>query len=364
MRVLFISRKHPPSIGGMQRLSYHLIQEMRQRVQATAITWGGSQKLLPLFLLYALARSAWEARRGVDLILAGDPIVAVIGSLLKALVGAPIVTVAHGLDVTFAFRPYQWLIPWVLRQQDRVVCISEAARTACIARGVPAEKCIIIAPGVTVPETLPARKEGRKRLSEMIHRELEGATILVTVGRLVPRKGVAWFLESVYAKVVALKAPIHYVIVGQGPEEDRIRSVVQRLGLNDVVSLTGTVSDDDLGHIYVGADLFVMPNVVVPSDVEGFGLVALEAAAHALPVLAADLAGIRDAVVAGHTGALVEAGDPDAWLEALAKLLGSPDALRTISASARETVSRRFGWGQMADAYDAVFRAVVEERRH
>ena len=360
IRVLFVSRKHPPSIGGMQRLSYHLVEEMRHRVEAIPLTWGGSQKFLPFFLPYALVRSLWEARRGIDLVSAGDPIVAVVGWIVKSIAGIPVVAVVHGLDVTFSFRPYQWVISRLLRRMDRVVCISESAMTACIARGVDIERCVVVHPGVSLPAAVPSRSTARERLAEIVGRPLGGMRVLITVGRLVQRKGVVWFLESVYAELAAQMDDIHYVIVGDGPDGDRVRAAVSRLGLHDRVSLAGAITEDALVHAYVGSDLFVMPNVPVPGDMEGFGLVAIEAGAHGLPVLAADLEGISAAVSPGQTGQLVPPGNAPAWLEATRRLLSSPDERMATSRVVREAVATRFGWARMADAYYAVFRDVLQ----
>ena len=362
IRVLFVSRKHPPSIGGMQRLSYHLVEEMRHRVEVISVTWGGSQKLLPFFLPYALVRSLWEARRGIDLVSAGDPIVAAVGWIVKSITGIPVVTVAHGLDVTFSSRPYQWVISRLLQRMDRVVCISESAMAACIARGVAAERCVVVHPGVSLPAEVPPRSTARERLSEIVGRPLDKMRVLMTVGRLVQRKGVVWFLESVYAELAAQMGDIHYVVVGDGPDGDRVRATISRLHLHDRVSLTGVLTEDALVHAYVGSDLFVMPNVPVPGDMEGFGLVAIEAAAHGLPVLAADLEGISTAVSTGQTGQLVRPGDAPAWLEATRRILNSPDDRTATSRVVQEAVANRFGWGRMADAYFAVFRDVVQGR--
>ena len=362
IRVLFISRKHPPSIGGMQRLNYHLVEQMRHRVHATPVTWGRSQKFLPFFLPYALVRSLWEVRRGVDLVSAGDPIVAVVGWIVKRVARVPVVAVAHGLDVTFSFGPYQWVISRVLQQMDRIICISESAMAACLARGVARERCVIVHPGVSVPTALPLRSAARQRLAEVVGRPLGEMRILLTVGRLVRRKGVVWFLESVYAALAAQMSDIHYVIVGDGPESDRVRAAIARLGLDGRVSVAGTISEDALLHAYVAADLFVMPNVAVPNDMEGFGLVAIEAAAHGLPVLAANLEGISAAVASGQTGELVPTGDASAWLEATRRHLTTPGARIAAAQAIREAVANRFGWARMADAYHAVFRDVLRSQ--
>ena len=96
MRVLFISRKHPPSVGGMERLSYQLVRGVRRYADVRAVTWGRSQAGLPFFVGYALLRGMWEAIRGVDLIHIGDPVISPLGWLLGKLCHVPVVTTAHG----------------------------------------------------------------------------------------------------------------------------------------------------------------------------------------------------------------------------------------------------------------------------
>jgi len=363
MRVLFVTRKHPPSVGGMQRLSYHLIAHMRQRVAVSAITWGRSQKLLPFFLPYALGRSICAGWHGVDLVHIGDPVMAPIGWVMKKLFRVPVVVTVHGLDVTFSMGLYQWLIPKLLRSFDRLVCISRSAYNACIERNIPAEKCDIIHPGVIVPPIMPPRDTARKWLERKLTRDLQGVAVLLTVGRLVPRKGVAWFVGSVLPRVLAARTEVCYVLVGRGPEEGHVRSLATHPGVDGRVHVLGQVPDDDLARIYAAADLFVMPNVPTPGDMEGFGLVALEAAAHALPVLAADLEGIRDAVVPGHTGRLLQPGNADSWAAGVLELLNCPDGLQEMARLARVTVQERFTWACMADAYATLFREVLGEWR-
>lgn len=363
MRLLFITRKHPPSVGGMQRLSYQLITHMRQRAHVSAVTWGGSQKLLPFFLPYALAKSIPAGRRGVDLVHAGDPVVAPIGWILKRLFSVPVVVTAHGLDITLPFAPYQWFIPNVLRDLDRIVCISRSTLGACIDRGIPSQKCVVIHPGVDVPSAIPSRERARRKLSHILKRELRGETVLLTVGRLVPRKGVHWFVECVLPQVLTAKPGVCYVIVGQGPSAARIHSAAGRPGVKGKVFSLGQVSDDDLAHIYAAADLFVMPNLPVPGDMEGFGLVALEAAARGLPVLASNLEGIRDAVVPGRTGQLLEPSNADAWVTGVLEALERPSALHRIAQVAPLAVGQRFAWETMADAYEDLFHQLIREQR-
>lgn len=362
MRLLFVTRKHPPSVGGMQRLSYHLISQMEQRAQVSAITWGGSQSLLPFFLPCALVKSIVIGKRGIDLVHAGDPVVAPIAWILKRLLRVPAVVTAHGLDVTLPVAPYQWFIPRVLRGLDRIVCISSSTLRACTARGIPSEKCIVIHPGVDIPSTPASRERARRHLGDILGRDIQGRAILLTVGRLVPRKGVHWFVERVLPQVQAVRPDVCYVVVGRGPNSAQIRSAADCPALGRTVCLLEDVSDDELDYVYEAADLFVMPNLPVLGDMEGFGLVALEAAARGLPVLAADLEGIREAVVPERTGRLLEPSDADSWSRAVVEALGQPGFLQRLAELAPGTVSQHFTWKEMADAYEDVFRQLIREQ--
>jgi glycosyltransferase involved in cell wall biosynthesis len=360
--ILFITRKHPPSIGGMERLSYNLITQMRVRVQARAITWGGSQAALPLFFLYALVKSMQLGVRGLDLVHIGDPVLAPIGYIMKRLFDVPVVVTVHGLDITFSPQPYQRIIPRLLRSMDRVVCISKSTYDACIERGMSAEQCLIIHPGVSIPDRVPSRDESRRWLGKMVNRDLADAFVLMTAGRLVPRKGVAWFVESVLPQILRVEGNVCYTIVGSGPDEDRIMSAVKSQKLEGVVHLLGQVPEQDLVHAYAAADLFIMPNVRQQGDMEGFGLVALEAGAHGLPVAAADLEGIRDAIVVGHTGELFPSGDAGQWTEALVGYLSNRARLQELTGSAQMAVRQQFTWARMIDEYEALFRETLAQR--
>jgi phosphatidylinositol alpha-1,6-mannosyltransferase len=184
---------------------------------------------------------------------------------------------------------------------------------------------------------------------------------MLTVGRLVPRKGHAWFVERVLPRILAVWPEACYVMVGAGPEEQRIRSLVARSRVGANAFLLGRVPSDDAACAYAGADLFIMPNLPWRGDMEGFGLVALESAAHGLPVLAADLEGIRDAVVPGHTGYLLKSGDAELWSATVLRLLADQRALKDLGAEACATAQAQYTWSKMADQYESLFRDLVSE---
>jgi glycosyltransferase involved in cell wall biosynthesis len=347
----------------MQRLSYQLITHLRSRVDVRVIKWGGNQWALPFFFLYALVKASYICVQGVDLVHIGDPVLSSIGWTLKRLFHVSVIVTAHGSDITFPLGIYQWLIPRCLRTFDRVVCISHFTYRACVERGIPAQKCTLISPGVTVPPVLPERDAARQQLERALGCDLHDEIVLLTVGRLVPRKGVAWFLETVFPRLVACHLPVRYVVVGTGSDLERVRSLTMAGSgaLQKRVHLLGYLPELQLRTVYAAADVFVMPNLPVSGDVEGFGLVALEAAAHALPVVAAALQGIQDAVVLERTGYLLPAGDAERWEAAIADLVADPRHLETLRASARATVQAGFTWEHMAAAYEDLFRQVLEK---
>lgn len=358
LKILFVSRKFPPSVGGMQRLSYQLINHLRAHANVRAVTWGGSQRWLPWFLLRAFIQG-WYLARDVDVLHAGDPLVTPVVTLLATRYRKPTVVNVHGLDLSFAFPGYQLLVPRLLRGLTRVVCNSQMTYTEALRRGLSPERCRIIYPGVEIP-IVPERKRAREFLSEHYGIALAGQQVWLTVGRLIPRKGVVWFCDEVLPRLQD-RTDWLYLVVGTGPEERRLRTVVAAHHLANRVILLGQVSDAELTQLYAAADAFIMPNIPRPNDREGFGLVAIEAAAHGTPVLAARLEGIQDAVIEGKSGYFLPPQNAEAWAAALQCYLTSPQVLEVLRPRAQRVVVERFSWDVIIQQYMEVFYEAVAE---
>jgi glycosyltransferase involved in cell wall biosynthesis len=344
----------------MQRLSYHFVKYVGKLADIHAIVWRGSQVWLPWFLLCALVQGLIQVRR-TDVLHAGDPLVAPVVWLLARLYRKPAVVSVHGLDLTFGFPGYQMLIPWLLRRFTRVVCISRATYLEALNRGLLPERCRIIYPGMDIPEHIPSRAEARAYLEARLGVPLSKRQVWLTVGRLVPRKGVAWFCEKVLPEL-RVAGNFIYLVAGDGPEAPRLRNLVTELGLAEYVRLLGRVDDAELTFLYTGADAFIMPNIPQLYDHEGFGLVAIEAAAHGLPVIAARLEGIQDAVIEGTSGYLLPPQNVEAWMNCLRRCLVESQILERLRFCAREAVSARFRWDNIAECYLAVFREALAEQ--
>lgn len=350
--ILFITRKHPPAVGGMEQLSYQLTQGVAARTTARIIAWGGSQKLLPLFLIYATAASLWTILfQPVRVVHIGDIVLAPLGRLLQLLTRRRIVVTAHGLDIIYPHPLYRRVVLPAARRLDHVVCISEHARNLCLASGFDPARLSVIPVGIE-PQT-PPTLSGEEQAAWLAEWDLtpRPRRLLLTVGRLVRRKGVAFFIREVMPR---LPDDFIYLVVGEGVEAANTRAAVAEAGLERRVRLLGKLPPDALRAAYALADVFVMPNIPVPNDAEGFGIVALEARAAGLPVIASALEGISDACAGEPDARLVPASDAEAFARALMAV--RDDELSPARRAARsERVAAQFGWPAIVDRYLVVF---------
>lgn len=348
-KILFISRNYPPKIGGLETYSFNLIQEFERHHIAHKIVLSRSNIHLLWFLPYCLiagVAAAW--RHAIGHIHLCDGLLSPVGAILKLVSGARISVSIHGLDITFRNVVYQLLVPRCTARLDKIICVSQATRSECQRRGVPDQKIVVIPNGIK-PEALylDQPKEVLKRqLEAIIGQTVRGKKVLLTVGRLVKRKGVIWFLDSVMPR---LDPDYIYIIAGDGPELGAIRTRIRTHKWEQRVFTLGRVNEDVRKILFNTAHIFIMPNISVPGDMEGFGIVAVEAGSCGLPVVASNLEGIRDAVLEGQTGYLVGEGDADGFQNRVHSMELKPQAIRQL-------VNMRFDWNRIYFAYqEAVF---------
>lgn len=349
-KILFISRNYPPKIGGLETYSYNLIQEFEQHHIVHKIALSKSNIHLLWFLPYCLVAGAITAwRHSIGLIHLCDGLLSPVGAILRLILRARISVSVHGLDITYYNILYQLIVPRCLARLDKIICVSHATRSECQRRGVPDQKIVVIPNGIRSEELyLDQPKEILQRqLDPIIGQTSRGKKVLLTVGRLVKRKGVAWFLDSVMPR---LNPDYIYIIAGDGPELAAIRMRIISHEWEQRVFALGRVTSDVRKTLFNAADIFVMPNITVAHDIEGFGIVVLEAGSCGLPVVASNLQGIRDAVLEGQTGYLVDEGDADGFLNRILSMDLRRQDIRT-------RVHKRFDWSRIYYVYqEAVFQ--------
>ena len=320
-RPLFITRRFPPSVGGMQTLAQESWNALEQRLPGAMLVsyCGADRGGLPRFFVTAFWKTLTSvARRRIDVVIIGDVFTFVVLWPLLAVLRVPTATMAMGLDLTRGRWYYQAILRFVLPRATRVLSISHATQEVVLSYGVAPERCAVIPIGSTV--TVHAEPD-RAAMSRALRTHLglsDETVVLVTLGTLVRRKGVRWFIEQVMPK---LPSHVHYVVGGAGPDHDAIERAIAVTRTDDRVHLLGRVDDAQREELMCGADVFVQPNIRVAGDMEGFGLVVVEAACRATPVVASDLEGLRDAIVDGGTGILLPSGDDSAWANAITDLV-------------------------------------------
>jgi len=366
-RLLFISRKWPPAIGGMETYSVELAASLGERFEVDTLVLPGEPSGSPpgllsygAFVLKALFRCLANGR-SYPFVVFGDPLLfpAALAHYLVARSSRRFVVV-YGLDLVYGTRPgllprlYSLYFSLVVRCQrvfDAVVAISRY--TAGLARDAGLRNVVVIHP--SLPDSpLTRARDSREDVAPFF---AGFARVVLCFGRLVPRKGAIWFAQHVLPK---LPPDVGLVVAGPATKPEQL-ALLQSLPR---VKYVGPVPAATLAALIRSADVVAMPNIRTPgaTDVEGFGLVAIETSSLGGRLLASRLDGICDAVVDGVTGTLVEPGDSAAWAAAVEKSLA---ALPTESPGHRDEVATatRSAYSRTVQA-EAFYDLLLEPTAH
>jgi len=343
--ILFISRNYPPMKGGLENYSYNLIRLFENHLGTYKIVLGKPRTHLLWFIPYCFVKALYLIlSKDVKRLHLCDAFLAPLGLALGKLTGIQVTLSVHGLDITYPNRLYQYVIPRSAGKLDHIICVSKWTRMECIGRGIPVQKCSVIPNGVEAESFQGSISAGRRAIEELMGEHIGGRKIILYVGRLIERKGVKWFVSEVMPKLDRIYL---LLVVGDGPEYEYIKQVIETTGLGKRVFLLGAVDDETRNSIYRAADIFIMPNVTIPGDVEGFGIAALEAGVNGLPVLASDIQGLKDAVIDGETGYLLEEKCARGFIEKIYSLNMERDVVRSV-------VKRVYGWDRIFRSYERV----------
>jgi glycosyltransferase involved in cell wall biosynthesis len=235
-----------------------------------------------------------------------------------------------------------------LRNADKIICISSATRDYVLRLGAKPSKVQVIYNGVDLARFRPIK--GKK---EEMRRKLcipQDAVVVLTVRRLVYKNGVDTLLDC--ANIAVKKNPkIVFVAVGKGPDLENVRAQVASLGMTGNFKLTGFVSDTDLASYYNLADMFVLPS----KSGEGLPLVALEAMACGLPVIATEVGGIGEIPVR-EFGKLVPPNQPERLAEAVLEFAGAGFSRQE---ELRANVEARFSWDANVEQLMKIYEELI-----
>jgi len=385
MRMLLITDSFPPSEGGSRVYYYNLCVNYNQgKVVVLTKKINGYKEFdknqqmkiirkghpLPNWKIYQLPRFLspllWTIylifKERIDVIHCGDFLPGgAIGMILKKLLRIPYVYYVHGEGNTW-FQQFRFQAKFrkiVLRNAERIVAACTYAEEG-VKRDLNGgyQKVFKITPGVDYKKFNPDWKD-TELLREL---GLEGKKVILTVGRLVERKGQDSVISAM-PKILADVPDAVYLVGGRGPYEERLRSLAAELNLENHVIFLGFVPQGKLFNLYSICDVFVMINrETIQDGPEGFGMVFTEASAAGKPVVAGKSGGTEDSVLDGITGYRVDPMNVDEIASCIIKILKNEQLRKTLGRNGREWVERTFDWREKSRELEKLNKSIFESK--
>jgi phosphatidylinositol alpha-1,6-mannosyltransferase len=377
--IVFLIRKNPATIGGVQRHNARLLEGLSDSFDTEKIVWKGPEWGAPFYFPLFYYKSA---RNGAALVHCDDAVTSILGSAVKKRTGKLVVGTVHGLDVILPIKRYQDILSRSLALLDKIICVSGATARQVKIRGVPEEKIEVI-PNSAEKVNKPVVKNDLlyEKIRSLTGIDLKGKKVLFSLGRPLRRKGFDYFIKNIFS---ALPDDFIYIVAGPPQKEpfwlkttspfiknetrrllliasgcDSISDELEELSAMPRVHYLKSVSEELRELLFAAADLFIMPNRTVPGDMEGFGIVALEAAVRGVPVVATGIEGITDAVIDGRNGFCLNENDDAGMAEIIINLTGDPERLNEVGHMARLFTQDNFSPHKIYSRYEKVFEDLL-----
>ena len=378
-KVLMVAADFPPQLGGVATYTLALARTLRESgINLSVITCVPGQdgtsenvpitrasmllnvKYLKILPLAILTMGTCLKRRPDLLLLMKCNHEGIVGALMNRMLGIPYIVVAYGSEV-LAFgetRRFGRFMKSLYLNAERVLVDSAFAAGLVADCGVLPEKIVVVHPGLDfVPDAAPHRAE----VAALKHRlDLEGKRVMLTVSRIVKRKGHDKAAEA----LAVLKddyPDLIWVVAGDGPDRGYVEDLVGSLDLSDRVRIIGRRPAAEIDLLYRVADVFVMPSRREGIDVEGFGIAFVEAALRRLPVVAGRHGGVPEAV--GDSGILVDPHDSQDVARGIRTLLDDPALANRLGELSRDRALREFGREAQAAKLRALFADLADSPR-
>ena len=379
-RVLLLSEIFPPKTGGSGRWFHEIYSRLPSehvviaagddpRADEFDATHSMNVERLPLTMTdwgirsWAGAKNYWSLFRKLKAIISREQITTLhcgrclpegwLAFLLKRLCGVPYISYVHGEDVESAStsRELTWMAHRILGNADFLVANSQNSANLLIENwNVDSSRVRVLHPGVDSNRFVPADRD------ESVRESLgwRGRTVVLTVGRLQKRKGHDVMIEALPA--IRESVPdILFAVIGDGDERENIERLVTEHGVADHVQILGEVDDATMISCYQQCDLFALANRQVGRDIEGFGMVLVEAQSCGRPVLAGASGGTRETMRIGETGIVVPCEEPQQLADELTTLLSDRDRLESMGRAARPWVVENLDWNALTEQAAEMF---------
>lgn len=343
VKYTLLTYEYPPDKGGIAAYLGGLVEALNVPVEvirdARALQAAGP------WSWRATIRTAWRARHSTALIVSHILPLGTAAWITHTLGGAPYALFVHGTDIDRANRSWRKRILAKHIAKKAFIVFANSQHTAQLAREVLGVEAHVMTPGVASVTPAP-RDKARKTLNIDVSQH-----VVVSVGRLVERKG----FDVLMAALNELDERTHVYILGDGPDRARLEALART---HQRVHVLGAVSHEERRLYYSAADVFALPSRSEPGDIEGFGVVFLEAAAYGLPIVAGNSGGVAEAVEDGVTGTLVDPHNSHKIAQAIIAYQRDPELAKTHGEAGEKRVEHEFRWQQRAQQFQDAFPLV------
>lgn len=292
-----------------------------------------------------------------------------IGNILSKIFKIPHIVIAHGEEVNRSRGniklPSRRKITNILKRYflwntyknaTHIVANSHFTLDLLTGGGVHPSQITVIHPGVDTNIFQPSTQKDFQLIQDY---DLQDKKILLTVGRLTPRKGQDMTIKAL--KYITKQIPnVVYVIAGSGNYRSELEALANSLGVSSHVRFIGPISDKILPKLYNVCDVFLMPNrtTMNANDIEGFGIVFLEASACGKPVIGGNSGGVPDAILDNITGMLIDAGDPLNIARAVIHILENEKVAHELGKRGRSRVINSLSWEHSMEKFETVLKNI------
>lgn len=341
MRCLLTTLEYPPFRGGVSHYYHNLVKNWptddklvvldnnQQQLQATTGFWPWRRAFAAIWQMVR--------RHQIDLVLVGQvlPLGTVVW-LLSYCLPFKYGVFFHGMDWSLAISRSRkrWLTRQIINR-SQIIIAANSYVAGLIKQFSPnlADRLIVINPCLDNLVIEPVNKQRLASLRQQY--DLADKSILLTVGRVVERKGIDKVLASL-PELLIRHPELHYVVVGTGSYLDHCRQLASQLGINTAVTFVPDADDEERSAWYQLADIFIMPARQIGNDFEGFGIVYLEANQAGKPVIAGQSGGVGDAVVNDLNGLLINPESEAEIIMVVDQLLAQPDLRARLGRGGQE----------------------------
>lgn len=364
MRLFFVTQDFPPETGGIQTYSFEHAKGLASHAeQVTVIAPDKSEAkafdaeqsfdtkrvsvsntLLFLPLLFKLSRWAKTAQIQAVVHAQWQTLLPAVWAKKRGRIKS-IVLAAHARELLF--NPfgdsilgswYNKYMRWLLSKADLILPVSDYTKQILIDLGVDADRIKVLINGTDPDRFYPLDVSHQRK-----EKKLDQKFVLLTVTRLVERKGIDTVIKAL--SVLKNHIPeIEYLVVGDGPDRSKLEQLARDKDVDQLVTFCGKVPYNELNSYYNLGDIFVMPSKTATPDVEGFGIVFLEANACSKPVIGAYSGGIPSAIIHGKTGLLVEEDNPKELSEAILRLYKNQELALELGKQGLQRVKTEANW--------------------